>query len=85
MNFNALNYILLFDDLRFQSIFLLLSVWSLIWKGIALWKSAHNNHRNWFIALLIINTFGILDIIYLFYFNNNKKNRENAPEKLTND
>lgn len=43
-------------------------IWSIIWKGLALWRAAIQGQRNWFIALLIINTAGILDIIYLFYF-----------------
>jgi len=41
-------------------------IWSLIWKGFALWKSAELRQKYWFIALLIINTFGILEIIYIF-------------------
>ncbi len=45
---------------------ILISVWSLIWKGIALWKSARLGHKNWFIALLLINTMGILEIVYIF-------------------
>jgi methionyl-tRNA synthetase len=39
------------------------------------WKSAKNSQRNWFIVLLVINTFGILEIIYLFYFSNKKSNK----------
>lgn len=42
--------------------------WSLFWKGIALWRASKNNQKNWFIALLVLNTIGILDIIYLFRF-----------------
>lgn len=74
MDQNWINYFL--NDPRGQVIFLLLAVWSLIWKGIALWKSAHNNQRNWFIAMLIINSLGILEIVYLFYFSG-KKNDQN--------
>lgn len=47
---------------------LALTAWSLVWKGIALWKSAQTSQRNWFIAILIINTFGILELVYIFYF-----------------
>ncbi|MEA3355306.1 MAG: DUF5652 family protein [Patescibacteria group bacterium] len=42
--------------------------WSLIWKGIALWKTGRNNQLNWFIALLIFNTAGLLPILYLLFF-----------------
>jgi hypothetical protein len=50
----------------------ILLVWMVIWKGIALWRAAHANQRNWFliilVSMLIINTFGLLEIIYLFRF-----------------
>ena len=42
-------------------------IWSLVWKGLALWRSAGLRHQYWFIALLVINTLGILEIIYLFF------------------
>ena len=44
------------------------AIWSIIWKGIALWKSGRNNQLVWFIILLIVNTLGILEIIYLVAF-----------------
>lgn len=43
-------------------------LWSLFWKGFSLWRAAKNDQRNWFIAILILNTVGILEIIYLFFF-----------------
>lgn len=52
---------------RWLSIFLIpLMVWSVFWKGWALWRSARNDSKVWFIILLISNTVGILDIIYIF-------------------
>lgn len=48
-------------------VFALLLAWSLVWKGMALWKSARLSHKGWFIALLIINTVGILEIIYIYF------------------
>ena len=45
----------------------LIIVWIFIWKGIALWKSARLSHKKWFVTLLIINTFGILEIIYIYF------------------
>ena len=45
-----------------------LIVWSIIWKGMALWKSARVGNKGWFVALLVINTLGILDILYLYVF-----------------
>jgi hypothetical protein len=46
----------------------LLFIWELFWKGLALWKAARNDQRYWYIALLIFNTFGLLQILYLFVF-----------------
>ena len=42
-------------------------IWSLIWKGLALWKSAELRQKYWFIAILVINTLGILEMIYYFF------------------
>ena len=39
---------------------------TIILKGFALWHAARAGQKYWFIALLVINTFGILEIIYLF-------------------
>jgi len=47
---------------------LLVTSWALVWKGIALWKSARHNQKWWFIALLVINTLGLLEILYIFIF-----------------
>lgn len=51
---------------------LVLLTWSLVWKGMSLWRAAKNNSKKWFIVLLLINTFGILDILYLFVFGKKK-------------
>ena len=45
----------------------LLLTWSLVWKGIALWKSARLSHKKWFVILLVLNTAGILEIIYIYF------------------
>jgi hypothetical protein len=42
-----------------------LVLWDMIWKFLALWKCGRNNHKSWFIAIAILNTVGILPIIYL--------------------
>jgi hypothetical protein len=47
----------------------IISVWSLVWKGLALWKAAAvKKNPIWFIVLLVVNTLGILEILYLFVF-----------------
>ena len=50
-------------------------VWVLVWKGLALWKAARNNDRWWFVALLVINLLGILEILY-FVFSERKSLKE---------
>ena len=47
--------------------FIALLTWSIAWKGLALWVAAKNTHKVWFVLLLIINTAGILEIIYIFF------------------
>jgi len=47
-------------------ILIIILIWSLIWKGIALWKAARKNSIMWFVILLIVNTLGILEILYIF-------------------
>ncbi|MDD3098206.1 MAG: DUF5652 family protein [Candidatus Pacebacteria bacterium] len=51
---------------------LLIIAWSLPWKGVALWKAAKNDHKWWFIPLLIVNTVGVLEMIYIFVFSKKK-------------
>ncbi len=53
--------------------FIVVIAWSLVWKGIALWHAARNSQKGWFIAMLIVNTVGILEIIYLCCFQKKKK------------
>lgn len=74
---------------------LLIAVWSMAWKGFALWIAAKEDKKWWFIPLLIFNTAGILEIIYIFAFShagkkyvhrfrknkNHKKEHEQEAEK----
>lgn len=59
-----------------------IAIWTIPWKGVALWKSARNGHQGWFIVLLIVNTLAILEIIYIFFFS--KKKHENKNPENTN-
>lgn len=47
------------------TLLVILAIWDMIWKFIALWKSARNNQLGWFICIAIFNTVGILPIIYI--------------------
>lgn len=43
----------------------ILAIWDAVWKMIALWKSARNNNLAWFIFIGIINSIGIVPIVYI--------------------
>ncbi|MBU3182752.1 DUF5652 family protein [Clostridium psychrophilum] len=63
----------------------LLIAWSVVWKGIALWHSARNKQLIWYITLLIVNTVGILEIIYLVFFKKKEISFINcSPTKIGN-
>jgi len=42
-------------------------IWTLLWKALALWHAARNGNKPWFIILLLVNSLGILEIIYLAF------------------
>lgn len=54
-------------------ILIILIIWSIIWKGKALWIASKKDKAIWFIVLLIVNTLGILDILYIYVFSKEKK------------
>lgn len=39
----------------------------IILKGLALWHAARRSEKWWFIILLVVNTIGILELIYLIW------------------
>lgn len=42
-------------------------VLEVILKGFALWKAAQRKEMIWFIAILVLNTLGILPAVYLLF------------------
>lgn len=59
-------------------------LWSITWKGIALWHAAKREEKWWFIALLVINTVGILELCYLLFVVRlfaEKPSSKKAPKK----
>ena len=64
-------------------VFALMAVWSLAWKGVALWYAARNHQKKWFIVILILNTLGILEIVYLLWFRRDK--REGVTQSMFNN
>lgn len=63
-----------------------LITWILVWKGIALWKAARRSELGWYVALLVLNTVGILEIIYIFAIARKKTpaGKEDYPAKNGN-
>ena len=52
----------------FTSVLLLvLALWAIPWKIYGIWTAVKNGHKKWFVALILLNTFAILEIIYIFY------------------
>lgn len=55
---------------------LVLSLWSVPWKAVALWKAARLGQKGWFVLMFILNTVAILEIIYIFKIAKKKENKE---------
>ena len=55
------------------ALIVVLAVWSITIKGIALYRAGKLQQKGWFVALLLINTAGILELIYLFGVPNNSE------------
>jgi len=52
---------------------------TLPFKAAALWRSARRGHIGWFITFILLNTLGILELLYIFIFSNwgvDKKSEE---------
>ena len=66
------------------SFFIAFIIWTIVWKAIALWIAARKGSKVWFTALLILNTFSILEIAYIFYFSKRKifKKVDEAIDKV---
>ncbi|KKS14216.1 hypothetical protein A2643_02040 [Candidatus Nomurabacteria bacterium RIFCSPHIGHO2_01_FULL_39_220] len=44
---------------------LILLLWSIAWKIYGAWTAAKHDHKKWFVAIIILNTVGILEIFYV--------------------
>lgn len=62
-------------------LFVVILVWSWIWKVFAFWKSARRNHLVWFIVFVFVNTLGILEVLYLYVFSEMGKPVRHNPKK----
>ena len=69
--------------LTFLPFIIIASLWTIVIKGYALWHAARAGQKSWFIALLVINTLGILEIIYLIWFRKTSHSHQSAVSSET--
>ena len=62
---------------------IVIAVWTIAIKGYALWHAARNGQKEWFVAILVINTLGILEVIYLIWFRKNKSSHTHSSHTPT--
>lgn len=80
---NAFSYTLMASKLGISpvtaGIFIgIVVLWSVFWKGWALWISARGSHKVWFVVFLLLNTLGILEIIYIYFISKRADRTPNA-------
>ncbi len=61
--------------------YLALFAWTVVWKGMALWKAAQKEQKWWFVAFLVVNTLGILEILYIYVFSMERPVKESASKE----
>lgn len=65
------------SDLLRGNLFIIgVALWTLPWKGIALWQAARFGDKKWFIVLLVVNTLAILEVVYIFVISKRKALKE---------
>ena len=47
-------------------VLIIVYLWDITWKMIAMWKAARANQVAWFICIAVFKTLGILPIVYIF-------------------
>lgn len=50
---------------QYWTLILLAAIWELAWKGVALWKAARADDKVWYVVILVVNTLGILPLLYI--------------------
>jgi methionyl-tRNA synthetase len=78
--FNFADYLGGASEASRSLLFSVILLWSVFWKGLALWNSARKNQRVWFVVALVVNTVGVLEIIYLAFFKKDK-NKKGSKKK----
>ncbi|MFC1756235.1 DUF5652 family protein [Patescibacteria group bacterium] len=56
-----------------REILIIISLWDVMWKGFGLWRASQNKAKGWFVAILVLNTVGVVPIVYLILDKYKKK------------
>jgi hypothetical protein len=68
--------------ISFSPLIIIVLIWSLIWKGLALYQAGKRQEPWWFVILLIVNTLGILEIVYIFFVAKRDKPKISESETI---
>ncbi len=69
----SLPFISAIPHVALLTVFIFLTIWTTVIKAFALWYAARNRQPYWFVAVLVLNTLGILELVYLFAFRKDKQ------------
>ena len=59
-------------------LFMVVVIWEIIWKGVGLWYAGKQKQKGWFVAILLLNTLGLLPIVYLAFFRKKEEEKDLA-------
>ncbi|OGH24266.1 MAG: hypothetical protein A3B47_04550 [Candidatus Levybacteria bacterium RIFCSPLOWO2_01_FULL_39_24] len=66
-----------FDQQQYLSwllpIIFTVAIFEIIVKTVALWKAARNSQLYWFIFLAVVNSAGVLPLLYILFFQKKRK------------
>ncbi|MEK7184558.1 MAG: DUF5652 family protein, partial [Patescibacteria group bacterium] len=66
-------------------LFFIIAIATVALKGYALWHAAKRDEKGWFVALLLINTLGILELVYLYFVVGKWKKSKTVISETTNE
>jgi hypothetical protein len=73
-------YALYQNSALFAIVFTAVALWSLLWKGLALWRSSQKKSKVWFVIILVFNTAGLIPILYLIFTKNPNRKKKDLDE-----
>jgi len=65
-----------------RGLILAVVAWTVAWKGASLWRAAKDDSKPWFVTLLVTNTLGVLDAVYLFGVSGSRQRGHLAEESI---